>query len=210
VLYFILFIPGFAFYWIVICESYLATKAILDLLRKGKIYITKSFKWEITFFKFLGILGVTLLVLSLILFYFDFSGQSSLFIRGLDLSQKTSSYVLPFYLVLTLFFGLWFILEYLQFSKKKSSLIKDILHYHFSPLLAIILGSVFLAILMESQNLLYDMWAYINWPLESITFIGLPIVILLTWPLHYILFLSLWRAFTDEQSEEVWKGDLIK
>jgi hypothetical protein len=209
-IYFLMFIPGFAFYWIVICESYLATKAVFDLLKKGKKHVTKSFKWEQTFFKILGIFGFFLLVLALFLFYLDFSNQSSVFIQTLDISEKTFSYVLPFSLVLTLFFGLWLILEYFQYSKKKNSLIKDILHNHFSPLLAIIFGSLILAVLMEGQNLVYDMWIYINWPLEQFTFMGLPILVFLTWPLHYILFLSLWRAFTDEQSEEVWKGDLIK
>ena len=209
--YILTFVPGFAFYWLVICESYLASKSVIDYSRKGKKYVTKSFRWEDKFFKVLGILGSIILILTLSFVYFDYSNNpSSIFIQKEDISQKTNSYILPFYFIIGFFFGLWFILEYFQYNKKKASLIKDILHNHFSPLLAIVLGSFILAVIMESQNLLYDMWIYINWPLEQITFIGLPVVMFLTWPLHYILFLSLWRAFTDEQSEEVWKGDIVK
>lgn len=209
-IYFLVFIPGFAIYWLVICESYLAAKSIIDYLKKGKKHVTKLFKWEDGFFKLLGIFGFVFLILTISLIYFDYTNQSLVFIQKQDISQKTSSYILPFYLIIGLFFSLWFILEYFQYNKKRTSLIKDILHSHFSPILAIILGSFILALLIESQNLLYNLWIYINWPFEEITLIGLPIMMFLAWPLHYILFLSLWRAFTDEQSEEVWKGDLIE
>jgi len=209
-IYFVFAFTGFVLYWLFIVGSYLSTKAVIDYFRKGKKYVTKSFRWESKFFKVLGIVGIILLIISSFLVYFYYTNQSMPFVQLGDLFQKTSSYVLPYSVILLFVLSLWFILEYLQYKFKKTSLIKDIIHGHFTPFLSIIIGSFLFAIIVEIQNFVYYVWLYINWPLEEIIFLSLPMTMFLAWPLHYIIFLSLWRAFTDEQSEEVWKGDLIK
>lgn len=208
--YFIFFIPGFIVYWLFICESYLATKSIIDYLHRGKTFIKKPFKEEKGFFKILGVIGIGILITSIILTYIDYSNQDVVLVSLEDLDKVTSSYVAPYYIMIMFVLSFWFILEYIEYKRKKSSLIKDIMHDYLTPLGAIIIGSMFFAIILESHNILYKWWVYINWPFQEITFIGLPIMMFFAWPLHYIVFLSLWRAFTDKESSEVWKGDLVK
>jgi hypothetical protein len=62
---------------------------------------------------------------------------------------------------------------------------------------------------MESQNIPVGLWVYTNWPLPGANILGLPLLIFLCWPLHYIAFLSLFRALSDRESRELWRGDLI-
>ncbi len=208
--YFLIFIPGFAFYWLFIAESYLGIKALIDHLKKGKKFVTKSFKWEKQFFNILGVVGIIILALSLFFFVTHFSGQSQTFFDVEDLSLKTVNYVLPFYIILPFFLGSWLLLEFVQFKKNKPSFLKDTFHGYFTPLITIIFGSILAGIVMEAHNIFYNLWIYINWPLEHLSIFGLPIIMIIVWPLQYIAFLSLWRAFSSQQSEEVWKGDLIK
>ena len=203
-------IPCFATYWLVITESYLATKAIFDYLHKGKTYVKTTFNWEKVFFPGLGMLGTLLLVIAATLFIQDYSGQTLRLGEVRDLNYQTSNYVLPFELIMLLVLSTWFILEYFEYREHKTSLIKDIIHHYPTPLISILLGSFVLAIMMESQNLIPKVWLYMNWPLPEITFIGLPVTMFLAWPLHYIGFLSLFRVFNRDESSEIWKGDLIE
>ena len=207
--YLLLFVPGFAFYWLIICESYLATKSAMDFFSKGKKYVTKSFKFEKIIFNLVGFCGIILFILAILFIYLNFNQTNKLF--GIeDLNSVTNNYVPSFIYIILLFFGMWFILEYIEHHEKRTSLIKDILHNYKTPLLAILFGSFLLGLFMELQNIPSQLWTYINWPFQEITFLGLPIVMLVVWPLHYIFFLSLFRALTDKESISIWRGDLIK
>jgi len=208
--YLIIFIPCVFIYWLLIVESYLATKAVVDLLHKGKKILKKGFKWERTFFKILGILGIILFIAAGVWIFQGYTSQEALFINSEDLNTKTPNYVVPFGSIILLFFGFWFIFEFIEYKKRETSLIKDIIHHYPTPLISIIVGSFVFALIMESYNLLYKLWVYVNWPLENITLIGLPIMMFVAWPLHYIAFLSFFRVINREESSEVWKGDTIK
>jgi len=208
--YFLFLIPGFFVYCLLICESYLATKALFDYFHKGKKHVKKRFRWEHTLFPALGLIGLFLLIVSVVWIYQDYSKQGTALIEAEDLYSKTSTYVIPFGSILLIFLGLWFVLEYAEYRIKENSLIKDIVHSYPTPLISILVCSFVLAVFMESQNLIYNLWAYINWPFEGITFMGLPVTMFLAWPFHYVAFLSLFRVFSRKESSEVWTGDLIK
>jgi len=208
--YLLVFIPGFAIYWLVICESYLATKCLIDLFSKGKKYVTKPFKNEKKLFDTLGIFGIIFLILGVVITCIDYFNNRTTLFGVEDLTSVTNNYVPPFYIVIILFFGIWFILEYIQHHEKKTSLIKDIIHNYKSPLLAILICCFVLGTVMELQNVPIQFWIYTNWPFQEITFLGFPLIVIFIWPLHCIPFLSLFRAVSDKASADIWSGDLIK
>lgn len=208
--YFIFFVPAFFVYWLLICESYLATKTIFDYFIKGKKYVKKRFKWEHALFPILWTVGWLLIVLSILTIQQDYLIHKGLIVGAEDMYKQTQNYLIPFGSIMLLALGLWFVLEFIEYKTKGSSLIKDLAHNYLTPLLSILVGSLVLAFVMESQNLAHKLWAYINWPFSEVTLIGLPLTMFLVWPLHYILFLSFFRIANREESSEVWKGDLIK
>ena len=123
---------------------------------------------------------------------------------------STISHKVNFSYIILIFLGVWFLAESSEYSQRKTSLLKDILHRYYIPLFAILIASFALAITWEIQNITYSFWTYLNWPLENIKFLGLPMIMFLAWPLHYIAFLSLFRAISDELSKEIWSGDTIE
>jgi hypothetical protein len=204
--YLFFFALGFSLYWLMIVESYLAAKALIDFLRRGKHVVRTYRHFERTLYPILGLLGFALVPISIFLILQDYRSKGGYTFE----ITKAVDYRVNFTYVIALFLGVWFLLECLQYWRKKTSLIRDILHNHFSPLIAILVASMLLALIMETENIPHPFWVYTNWPYESVRFLGLPVMVFVAWPLHYIAFLSLFRAFTGKQSDEIWRSDLIK
>ena len=204
--YSIFFIFGFGLYWLMIAESYLATKAILDYIRRGKQIVRNYYWFEPPFYKLLGLIGAILVPLSAFFMLHDYTSNGGYIF---DISSHTN-YKVNFIYIITIFLGTWFVLECIEYFRKKTSLLKDIFHHYFNPLAAILIASFILAIIMETENIPYGFWQYTNWPFENIQFLNLPVMMFIAWPLHYVAFLSLFRAFTEKESNEIWKGDLLK
>jgi hypothetical protein len=208
--YLLIFIPGFAVYWVVVTESYLATKTILDYFKRGVTVIGRSYAYEPHLFSCFGILGIGLVIFAGLSILGDFTHQSLPLVRDDSIRVISAVFSINFRDVLLLFLGSWLVLEFLEFFRKRASLIRDILHGYYVPLIAIVLGSTALSFLMELQNSPGGIWRYTNWPLMSYTFLGLPVVVWLVWPLQYITFLSLFRVFTTKESNEIWRGDTVR
>ncbi len=204
------FIAEFAMYWLMVVESYLAIKTIIDYLRKGKQTIRRPFAFEARLYKFLGVLGLAIVIFTSVFIFIDYQNSKLALFSKHDLINVTANYKVSTHYFFLLFFGLWFILEFIEYSRKKTSLLKDIIHNYFSPICAILIGSFILAVVMEVENIPLGFWVYVNVPWAEIKFIGLPILMFIGWPLHYILFLSLFRALTQKESDEIWSGDKIK
>ncbi|MDD4990118.1 MAG: hypothetical protein PHW31_02300 [Candidatus Pacebacteria bacterium] len=204
-IYSISFVGGFALYWLVIAESYLAVKLIINFLRKGKKTVTKYFKFEAVFFKAIGIIGAFLIPLAVFLILREYTIQG-----GYIFSISPIIYKANFWYIMLSFFGIWFLLEFAEYAQRKTSLLKNIFHRNFIPLLSIVIASFALSITMEAQNIIHGYWVYLNWPIENIKLLGLPLFMILAWPFHYIAFLSLFRAATGAMSDEIWSGDKIK
>ncbi len=202
------FVLGFAFYWLMVIESYLGVKALLDLALKGKRMVRTYFGFERPLYTSLGAFGILLIPIAAALMTNDYAVQ-----RGGYVFELTHAvdYKVNFAYILFMFFGTWFLFEAIEYFRKETSLLRDIFHHYFTPLIAVVIASLGTALLMETQNFFAGAgaWVYTNWPLQEITFLGLPVVMFLFWPIHYIFFLSLWRAFSDKESDEVWKGDLV-
>lgn len=210
-IYLVIFIPGFALYWLMVLESYLAVKTTVDFLHNGRKTIGAYLKFEPLLYKLLGIAGVSLILMSILFVVQDYASYSQNTIISIqDLGAQTINYKIAFFHVFILFLGMWLILEFIEYARKKTSLLKDIIHSYFSPLVSILVGSFLVAIFMESQNVLHGYWMYIDIPFEEFEFFGLsPLVLMMGWPVHYIYFLSLFRAFTGKESDEIWRGDRI-
>src|SRR3989344_6195330 len=204
--YFSISILGFGLYWLMIAESYLATKAILDYVSRGKNIVRNYYQFEPPFYKFIGIIGTILILFSIFFMLRDYMQNGGYIF---DISNRIN-YKVNFIYVVTIFLGTWFVLESIEYFRKKTSLLKDIFHHYFNPLASILIASFILAIIMETEIIPHGLWRYTNWPFENIQFLGLPVMIFIAWPVHYVVFLSLFRAFTDKESDEIWKGDLIK
>jgi hypothetical protein len=203
------FVFGFALYWLMVIESYLAVKALLDWAFKGRRTVRTYYGFERPLYTSLGALGVILIPIAAALMMNDYAREHGGYVFELT---KAVDYKVNFGYILLMFFGTWFLFEAIEYFRKETSLLRDIFHHYFTPLLAVVLASFGTALLMETQNLFAGSgaWVYVNWPLQETTLLGLPVVMFLFWPVHYIFFLSLWRAFSDKESDEVWKGDLIK
>lgn len=204
--YALVFALGFSLYWLMIVESYLATKTVIDYVRRGKRIIRNHWRLEPGLYRALGLLGFILTPLSVILILKDYSARGG-YIFSIS---RPVDYKVNFIYVITLFLGTWFLLEYIEYARKKTSLLKDIVHEYFAPLAAILIASTVLAVVMETENGSHAFWVYTNWPLERIKVLGLPVMVFVAWPLHYVTFLSLFRAFAVRELGAIWSGDLIK
>lgn len=208
--YVFIFIPGFAAYWVVITESYLASKAVMDYVRKGRTIIHRSYAYEPFLYRGLGVLGICLIIISAVSIMNDFGQQSLPFLRSNSVGVFGDVFAVTFKDVVLLCFGVWLVLEFLEFYRKKTSLIRDVIHGYYTPFVAIVLGAFILSVLMEAQNIPVGLWRYTNWPLGDYLLLGIPALVWLAWPLHYIVFLSLFRVLTGKESDQVWRGDVIK
>jgi len=210
-IYFLFIIPILIIYWLFICESYLATKAVIDLFVKGKREVTKPYKSERVIFILVLILGIIIVLSSIFSMCVENSSSDlPLFNLSKEVSQSTPIFHVSLGLIIILLIGLFFILEFVEYKRKETSFIKDIMHGYTTPIFAIIFSTFIFGILMETHNLLYGGWGYINWPFPESNLFGIPLMVFVAWMLHYLFFLSLFRAITNNESKEIWSGDNIK
>jgi hypothetical protein len=202
-MYVLFFIPAWALYWLLIAESYLAVKAVLDWLRKGARSVGRAFRAEMELHGFAGVVGVLLSIMGVSILLNDYGG-------AYEFTLQEVRHPVSFGAVMLVFLGTWLVFEFFEYHEKKASLIHDVLHGYYTPLGAIVIAAFLLGVVWETQNLPVQYWVYTNWPLAEITFFGLPIAVFLTWPLQYVTFLSLFRVCTVRESSEVWRGDAIR
>lgn len=205
-LYYVLFIPGFAVYFSAVTFSYWAAKAFFDDLFKGKTKVTKSYKFEKWLYRiFLVIALAGLAFLAYRITTITNWGQSFSF-NVTSIRPPYIDFMDVFIAFLVIFLGG----EYLEYKTHKSSFIKDTIHGYFTPLIAILFSATTLALYMEIQNIPLNLWIYINIPLQNIQILGLPILLFLGWPLHYVGFLSIYRIIGANLTREIWAGDKIR
>jgi len=204
-LYLSLFLLGFPIYFLTVIFSYQAAKLFLDKITEKKKKVTRCYKYEGALYKILLFLGIVAF-----LFVYARVLYNTNFFRNFQFSINTiKEPYLEFGYIILMFFSVWFIAEFVEYKRKNNSLIKNTLHGYFNPLLAIIISSIILAIYMEVQNLPLGLWIYSNWPWQEIEFLGLPVMVYIAWPLHYIGLLSGYRALGNESSQEIFAGDMI-
>ncbi len=204
--YLIVFVPAFWLYLLMIAESYLASKAVIDLIRRGRTQIGHSFRGESRAYELLGAVGLLLIALGSMAAINSYAEKGGYFFNNVSEAALRGNFLW----VVAISIGVWFTLEFFEHYQHRSSLLKDLIHHYPSPLLAIISGSLIVGLALESLNTIHHAWIYQNWPWQEYQFLGIPVAVFIGWPLHYIVFLSLFRVLMKKESEEVWKSDLIK
>lgn len=102
--------------------------------------------------------------------------------------------------------GVWLLCEGFENLRRQRGLINDISKGYWTPVLAIIISALAVGFTMEILNLKHGYWVYANWPLQNFHIFGLPaVMILVGWPLHFLMFLSIFRVFAPKESTEVWR-----
>jgi|GEM_PF-1552713 len=190
---------GWVFYVLTLLVCYEAVKLILDRVIRQRKKVIDYYHYEAHLYKLLFVIGLTALtvVMAEALRTTHFFTQ---FHYSVNIAKKP---YLSWQYWLLAFVAALFISEYVEFRRKRSSLIKDTLHGYFNPLLAALLAGFIVGFANETQNFGVYLWRYANYPWPNITLAHVPVFILLAWPLHIIAFTVFWRAFGNGSSSIV-------
>jgi len=181
------FIVGFCAYWMATAESYLAVKVILGRWWRVMPPPVSARKNEAALFRVFGVLGVLLTAAGTVLLLGDYGSTGGyVFEIRRPLPVKTH-----FGYFLMTFAGVWFILEWVQWARRRMSLLRTLLYGHWQPLCALLVASAVTSLFWETVNAAHHFWVYTNWPLPRWQLLTIPVTVLLTWPLQYVVFLSL-------------------
>ncbi|NUR70503.1 MAG: hypothetical protein HOU81_06765 [Hamadaea sp.] len=174
-LYALIVVPGFAFYWMSIVESYLAVKAVLDRLARPSRSVAPARPGGLL------LIGVAALTTALLL-YLNWYAQ------GYVLAvQHPTVHAPPFWYALIAFLGVWVTVEALLTRWGRPSLLGAMRRRYWTPLAAMVGASAVVGVLMEVQNAVHRFWAYQNWPGGWVA--GVPVAVPTAWPLQYATFL---------------------
>jgi hypothetical protein len=181
------FIVGFCAYWLATAESYLAVKAILKRCRRAAPPAITARLYEPALFRALGLTGLVLIAAGVALLLREYRTMG-----GYVFEIRTPLPVEPHisYFVMA-FVGIWFALEWIQFARGNWTLLRAVLHGYRLPLYALIAASAVCSIFWETVNASHHFWIYTNWPFPQWQLMSIPVTVLLTWPLQYVVFLSL-------------------
>jgi len=181
--YLLVVLPGFAFYWVSIVESYLAVKAVLDAVGKGLSLEGRAF---LVPDKVVGFIGFGCLGGAAWLFgqWYAWHGWEFAVVR--PVSQAP-----PFYYVLLAFLGGWLVAEWVLARRRSASLAVGVLSGYWVPAAAVLVSSAVLSYVMETQNTIHHYWRYVHFPGPDVALTGVRASVFATWPLHYVVFLML-------------------
>lgn len=194
--YLLVVLPGFTFYWVSIVETYLAVKAVLDHRRTGHFVERQAFAVPY------AVVGLAFLGLSAGLF-----GQWYVE-RGWALAVvRPVSQAPPFFYVLLAFLGGWLVAEWVQARRRSGSLLTSVLSGYWVPAVAVLVSSVSLSLVMETQNTIHHFWRYLHFPGPDVPLTGVRATVFATWPLHFVVFLMLAGVLTPELAQVFWRKD---
>jgi len=99
--------------------------------------------------------------------------------------------------------GLWLIFEYFEHKQHKHTFLTTLFQTNFKPLLSMIIMSLIISISWEYLNVLRASWIYQNIPFINITILGLPIAIIIAWPMLFVVYFSAYRIIFKDK-ERIW------
>ncbi len=182
--YWLVLLPGFAFFWVSIAESYLAVKAMLDAWVKPP---GRSIKHRFIPFLYnvLGALAAVLLLSAAWLYARWYAARGG-YVFATTVPVR---YAPPFGYELLAFLGSWFAVEWGLHRRGLPSLVSSVLHGYWTPAAAIVGSSLLLSFVMESQNAVNHYWIYTHVPGPAVTLLGVQLSVFAAWPLQYLAFL---------------------
>ena len=194
--YALVVIPGFAFYWLSIVETYLAAKAVLDRLAKPRPAISPPRSAA------RGLAGGVALIV-VVWLYFHWYAQSG----GFPFTVATVTiHAPPFAYALLAFAGVWLLAEWALRRRGSPSLIGAGAGGYWVPPVAIVAASLVLSVVMETQNAVHRLWAYQHFPWPGRAFAGVPLSVFAAWPLQYVTFLVLPGLLVPRLAQLFWNA----
>ncbi|HEX5447737.1 MAG TPA: hypothetical protein VFW90_00855 [Candidatus Saccharimonadales bacterium] len=192
-------VGGWVFYFLFLIVCYEAAKLILDKYFLPKKEVTRYFKHEGLIYKLLLCVGV----ISLCAIAYQAVVNTDWFTKfHFSVGQAHHPYI-TWYMGALSFVGIVSICEYVEYKRKRSSLVKDTIHGYLNPLIAGIVASLVLAWTYEIQNYGVLLWKYANYPWPDQYVFGVPLFVVLAWPLHVLGLVVFWRAFGNGSSSVV-------
>jgi hypothetical protein len=190
---------GWVFYFLFLTVCYIAFKMAIDQLLPQKNKVKKYYAFEVKNYRALGVMGGWIAVM-VITVGLQNAGWLTHFNFAVNKPEKPFLYWY-WWLIAA---GGWILLcEFVEYRKRRSSLFKDTLHGYLNPLIAVLLCGVTLAITNETQNLRINLWAYANYPWPGTFVFGVPLFVVVGWPVHIVAFIEFWRAFGNERATDV-------
>lgn len=200
--YLMICIPGFYLYMLTIAEGYLAMKAIADRLINWHSSNNRPKRTRLTNSMIRNV-GIIMIVVGLLAIGVDYVSQGGYIFNIFS----PSAFKVNFWMIVFLFVGIFLICESVEFKHREVSFITDIYRHYWNPIIAIFLSTFLIGLSMELLNIKLGFWVYVNWPLQNIHLLGLPIIMIaVAWPAQFVMFLSLFRAVTAKDSKDVWSS----
>ncbi len=173
-------------YGLPILMYYSAYRVFLSIIKKEIKFNKKTLskKLEKKIFSKLGLLSVALIFLSIILMTFAFK------FRDFTIFAFSS-------------LGLFFLLEYIEYTRHERSFLKDLFEGKWVAILSVIITAILTGFIWEFLNTLRPAWEYANFPFMYLTIAGVPLIILIIWIPFIIIYLSFYRVIFKGR-DEVW------
>ncbi len=188
------FLLGFCAYWLAIVETYFLARSLMGLRRRSRPVRAKRVSRAV------GIMGAVLLLggICSALAGYERAGGYVFSITPQGRFGRPAPHA-PFPCVVAAFAGCWTILEWACSKRRIMTFISSLRGGDRLPLYAVLAASLITSLLMETVNARGHFWAYANWPFENVTVAGVPLLVILFWPVQYILFVSLYGVVTGDE-----------
>lgn len=195
---------GWAFYILSMIICYEAVKLVLDKLFSQR-KVTGYYDFENSLYSIF--FGVGLMCIIIVLYKTIVATKFFTEFTFVINVSKNAYLTWPYWLIA--FLGIFFVCEFIEYKKRRSSLLKDTLHGYLAPIISVISVSFILAISNETQNLSVFLWKYANYPWPEMMVLGVPLFIILIWPLSIIFFIQVWRALGTNLSNQLFANDRL-
>ncbi|MGC1214816.1 MAG: hypothetical protein WA890_26605 [Micromonospora sp.] len=113
----------------------------------------------------------------------------------------------PFSYILLAFVGLWLTVEWGLRQRNAPSLAGSVRQAYRTPVVAVLGSSLLLSLAMETQNGGHQYWTYTHFPGPGLTLFGAALSVFATWPLQYVVFLSIPSLFAPALATLFWQPD---
>lgn len=197
---------GWPAYFLFLTVCYQAFKLVLDLIILQRHPVGSYYPYERKMYKAFGVVGgwVAIMVITVGL-------QDSRWLTNFHVSVNSPQKPYLYWYWWLIAVIAWIVLcEFMEYHRKRSSLLKDMLHGYYTPAIAVMLCGFSLAITNEFQNLPINLWHYANFPWVQTTILNIPLFVILSWPLQIAAFVEFWRAFGDKRATDMLFADATR
>lgn len=205
--YSLLLIVAYAGYALYLIETYLGVKAWIEKSgsQKKRVAHHNMSKAAVTVLGSIGLLGISAITVVLIAHALPWGSWDAI-IDGISAGVRNDA--LGPYASTALMFAIplciWLVLEYVEYRRHERSMLDQVFQGNSAPLIAVIITGWVSGLIYELFNQPVGIWRYQNVPFDGITILGLPVLVVLAWPVQYLPLFSLYRIFFKEETEQLY------